>query len=115
MAQDFADVFTSQVNIGGFSAHSLQQTCFVLFPGKIGQWDPAAVGRKSPYNPVASDLNERIATARCTTDDGLIQDLARAAAIPCPEGRGGNERLCLPRHPAAIPIRQRHVSLATQA
>ena len=84
MAQDFADVFTSKVNVGGFAAHSLQKTCFVLFPGKIGQWNAAAIGCKPPYNPVVSDLDERIATAHGAADDGLVQDLTRAAAVLCP-------------------------------
>jgi hypothetical protein len=56
VAQDGRGTAAAKMNVGRFPAHAMQQTQFVPLVRQMSQFQPEAVGRQPPRDPIGTPL-----------------------------------------------------------
>jgi hypothetical protein len=108
-------VLTTEVYIGGFPSHEIQETVLVSLLRQVVNWNPGAVGRKAAANPRSIHVNKRIAATDRLVEDRLLKDRIGTAATACPYTGRRRERFGFTCSLTPTPIRYGHDSKTSHA
>jgi len=97
MEDGFARGFRTQMDVGGFPSHGVEQAEFSFGGAQGSEFDAGAEGAEAADDPASAQLNEGIGTADGVIDDGLIKDFGGALLL----------RLMLPNLKALSPMGRR--------
>ena len=110
MAEDgFAGGLSAEMDVGGFPSHGVQEAEFGVGGAQGGEFDAGAVGTEAADDPASAQLDEGIGTADGAGDDGLVEDLSRAAVVLrikalSPVGGGRDQGFGFAGNAAAVPV-----------
>ena len=105
VAEDqFASRGSTEMNVGGFPSHGLEQVKFGTRGGQGSEFDARAVGGDAADDPASAQLDKMVGTADGAVDDGLVKDFGGTRGIVSPGGGGREKSLGFAGDASAVPV-----------